>query len=166
MSFDGREVANFILDFCEARGRAVTNLSLQKILYFTHAWSLIAMNRPLIRHPFEAWQFGPVLQYLYREFSAYDRSPIIGRATRLNPKTGDRVPVDYKFDSDTAAMLNGVVDFYSQLSASDLVALSHAKDGPWYKCWHHAGKANPGMKIDNQLIKKFYSAVKLPYLVQ
>ncbi len=33
MSYDGREVANFVLDFCEARNRRLTHLSLQKVVY-------------------------------------------------------------------------------------------------------------------------------------
>ena len=31
---DGREVANYVLDYAESKGFGVTNLSLQKIVYF------------------------------------------------------------------------------------------------------------------------------------
>ena len=76
IGYDGRSIANFVLDFCERNGRTVTNLSLQKIVYFCHVWSLIELGKPLIRHKFEAWEYGPVLPYLYREFKGFDRSPI------------------------------------------------------------------------------------------
>jgi len=76
MSHDGRAVANFVLDVCEQAGREVTNLSLQKIVFFCHAWSLAVRKEPLVKHEFEAWQFGPVLQYLYREFKVAEREPI------------------------------------------------------------------------------------------
>src|SRR6266481_5329819 len=111
MTHDGRAVANFVLDHCERKGRPVTNLSLQKIVYFCHAWSLTKLGRPLIRHSFEAWQHGPVLQYLYREFKGFDRSPIRGRAKKIEPVTGEKILVGYEFDESTRQLLEQVVEF-------------------------------------------------------
>jgi uncharacterized phage-associated protein len=59
----------------ERPGPEGQNLTVQKIVYFCNVWSLIELGRPLIRHKFEAWEFGPVLPYLYREFKNYDHSP-------------------------------------------------------------------------------------------
>lgn len=166
MSIDGRAVANFVLDFCESAQRPVTNLSLQKIVYFCHVWSLIELRRPLIKHSFEAWQFGPVIQYLYREFKAFDDKPIIGRATKIDPQSGEKTEVGYDFDVETQKLLRNVVDFYSRLSASELVKLSHAPSGPWETVWNHSGNANPGMKIDNDMIEEFYSKARPPFSIQ
>src|SRR3954452_15975193 len=113
MAYDGRAVANFVLDYCAAHGRSVSNLALQKIVFFCHVWSLIQLKRPLVKHQFEAWQFGPVLQYLYREFKAYDRAPIEGRATRMSPQSGQVEVVPYDFDTETLALLEKTVAFYS-----------------------------------------------------
>lgn len=164
--YDGRAIANFILDFCDRNGRKVTNLALQKIVYFCHVWSLIELDRPLIRHKFEAWEYGPVLPYLYREFKNHDRSPIVCRATQIDPVDGKHQIVPYHFDSQTESMLNEIVAFYSRLRASDLIELSHAEEGPWYSVWNHGGRVNPGMKIDNARIQEFYSKVIRPFSVQ
>ncbi len=166
MSLDGRAVANFVLDFCEARGRRITNLSLQKIVFFCHVWSLIRFGKPLVRHQFEAWQFGPVLQYLYREFREFDNQPIVGRAKKTDPRTGNSTIVNYVLDNETEELLSRVVDFYSLLTPADLVQMSHATGGPWDKVWNHQGRVNPGMKIDNAAIVKFYSRVNFPFIVQ
>lgn len=166
MGLDGRAVANFVLDFCDARGRGITNLSLQKIVYFCHVWSLIERGQPLLKHQFEAWQYGPVLQYLYREFKNFDDRSISGRATRIDPDTGKREIVPYGFDAGTEALLSRVVDFYSRLRASDLVALSHAKGGPWDEVWNHEGAVNPGMKIAEESIARYYSRVRPPFSIQ
>jgi uncharacterized phage-associated protein len=91
MEYDGRAVANFVLDACSGQRIAVSNLALQKLVYFCHVWTLIEHGRPLIKQRFEAWEYGPVLPYLYREFKAYDRSPITGRATKIDPANGDQV---------------------------------------------------------------------------
>lgn len=166
MSHDGRAIANFILDFCEERGVSVTNLALQKLVYFCHVWSLIRLNEPLIKHKFEAWEFGPVLPYLYREFRNFDRSPIDRRAQRLDPKSGRAVLVEYEFDERTKSLLVDTINFYSRLRACDLVRLSHVEGGPWFNVWNHENTVNPGMKINDSSIKQFYSKIMAPFTVQ
>ncbi|WP_076401004.1 Panacea domain-containing protein [Insolitispirillum peregrinum] len=163
MNFDGRAVANMILDICEDQDRQITNLSLQKIIYFCHVWSLIEIGKPLIKHSFEAWQYGPVLQYLYREFKDFDRRPISSRATKIDPMSGKREKVDYQFDPVTQELIERVVNFYSRLPAGELVELSHAEGGPWHRVWNHGGMVNAGMKIDNEQIREFYAHVVPPY---
>jgi len=111
MPYDGRAVANFVLDKCAERGAKISNLSLQKIVYFCHVWSLIELKSPLVGQQFEAWEYGPVLPYLYREFKSFDRSPIAGRATRINPLTGCGEVVQYNFDGATTDMLTKIVEF-------------------------------------------------------
>jgi uncharacterized phage-associated protein len=154
---DGRAIANFVLDRADASGVQITPLALQKIVFFCHVWSLIELGRPLIKHSFEAWEFGPVLQYLYREFTSFRSAPITTRAQRVNSHTGCKEIVPYSFDTATAELLERVIGFYSRLSASALVDLTHAPGGPWHKAWHHEGKINPGMRIDNRDIERFYA---------
>src|SRR5579863_5916425 len=160
MGHDGRAVANFILDFCDSCGRKLSHLALQKIVYFCHAWSLVKLKKPLIKHKFEAWEYGPVLQYLYREFKPYDRRLIDGRAEKINSLTGKKEKVTYNFDEETRSLLVRVVDCYSQMDPSCLVELSHEKGGPWDKVWNHNGKINPGMVIENAEIENYYSRVE------
>ena len=163
MTYDGRAVANFILDFCDAHGKPVTNLSLQKLVFFCHAWTLVALGKPLIKQKFEAWQFGPVLQYLYRDFKKFDDQPINVRAKRINPDRGELEIVHYDFDAATELLLRAVPDFYCRLSASALVGLTHVKDGPWEKVWNDTGNLNPGMTIDPSSIENYYSQVEPPF---
>lgn len=165
-SYDGRAVANFVLDICDQNGRDVTNLALQKVVYFCHVWSLVQLNKPLIKQNFEAWEYGPVLPYLYREFRVCDRRPIKGRAKRVDPKTGESRIVECDFDDETKSLLLKVIEFYSRITPSDLVELSHAEGGPWHDVWNHSGKINPGMKIANEQIAKFYSSIPVRFLRQ
>lgn len=157
MSYDGRAVANFVLDFCAQKDRPVTNLALQKIIYFCHVWTLIQLERPLVKQGFEAWPFGPVLQHVYREFKEFDKHPIDKRATKLDRFSGKAVVAEYDFEDELQQLLGRIVDFYSQLRASDLVELSHITGGPWDQIWNHSSTINPGMVIKDDLIVDFYS---------
>jgi uncharacterized phage-associated protein len=166
MSYDGRAVANFVLDQCDAAGVPVTHLALQKLVYFCHVWSLIELGQPLVRHSFEAWEHGPVLQYLYREFKGAGSEHVRGRACRVNSTNGNLEIVRDSFSEPTRELLAKVVAIYSRFSASTLRELSHAPGGPWDRVWHHGGKINPGMRIDNGDIVRFYSRMRWPVTVQ
>lgn len=107
-----------------------------------------------------------MLPYLYRAFKNFDRSPILGRAMQIDLADGKQRVVIYAFDSDTDSLLKDIVEFYSRLSASILVELSHVEGGPWHSVWHHAGKINPGMKIDDIRITEFYSKISPPFSIQ
>lgn len=155
---DGREVANYVLDYADESGISVTNLGLQKITYFCHVWFLVSAGRPLIKQNFEAWEFGPVLPYLYRFFKEFGDQNITTRATKLDPKTGNKVIAIINMDKDEEDLLESVVSFYSRLSVNQLVEQSHVSGGPWHEVWHHEEKVNPGMQIKNQEILNFYTS--------
>lgn len=163
MSYDGRAVANRILDLCEAEGVPITNLSLQKLVYFCHAWCLVKLGRPLIRHQFEAWQHGPVLQYLYREFKCFESGRISTRAKGLNPTSGEYEVVSSVLDSSVDEVVQRVLAFYARLRPGTLVELSHVPGGPWEMAWNHLGKSNPGMKIKDESIVEYYRSAISPF---
>lgn len=166
MTHDGRAIANFVLDQADMLAVKISPLALQKIVYFCHVWALIELGKPLIKQNFEAWEHGPVLQYLYREFKSFELQPVTGRARKFNPVTGQLDMVRYHFDEATHELLVRVVGFYGRLSAGALVDLTHETGGPWHAVWFHAGKVNPGMRIDNSDIVRFYSRVPTPATVQ
>jgi len=158
MTYDGRAVANFVLDFADSQGTPLSNLALQKVLFFCHAWHLVETGTPLVKQQFEAWQHGPVLQYIYRQFKASENRPIKERAKSLNGLTGAMEIVAPNLDGDTAERLKRVVRFYGRLEPWDLVEMSHVKNGPWDKVWNHEGRINPGMKISHESVRDFYSS--------
>jgi len=160
IALDGRALANHVLDFCHAHERPITNLSLQKIVFFCHVWTLLDFDKPLVKQEFEAWEYGPVLQYVYRDFKQAGDSPISFRAKKFNPSTGRSVIVESEMPSELEIYLNKILDFYTRLSASQLVSLSHVTSGPWDQVWNHEGKTNPAMRISNGAIKLFYSTAK------
>jgi uncharacterized phage-associated protein len=157
MTFDGRAIANCILDLADAEGIQISNLALQKIVYFCHAWHLVETGSPLVKTEFEAWQHGPVLQYLYRQFKDFENRPIRGRAMSMNPANGKPELVLYELDSDTMNRIKRIFGFYGQMEPWDLVDMSHEKGGPWDQIFNHSGKINPGMKITHTAIHEFFS---------
>src|SRR5262249_51853966 len=111
---DAREVANFFLDLAEDRRLTLTQIPLQKILYFAHAWFLARRGRPLVDEEFEAWEYGPVVRSIHEQFKRFGDAPILNKATRLNFANGTYEDVTYSFDRETAEALERIFDFYSK----------------------------------------------------
>lgn len=155
---DVRAVANFILDVADASDVSVTNMALNKIVYFVHCDHLIEDNSPLVGAKIEAWEHGPVFREVYHEFKRWSDAPIQGRATKVDPLSGHVVQAELEIESERAGYLTDLVKRYLGFSAAQLRAISHRPGGPWAVVWGHDGRSNPGMKITDDLILKHYSS--------
>lgn len=57
------DVAAFILNKC----KHMSAMKLQKLVYYSQAWSLVWDDVPLFKEQIEAWSNGPVVRELYKE---------------------------------------------------------------------------------------------------
>lgn len=152
--YDVRDIANLTLEFADQRNLKLTNLSLQKLLYFVHGWFYSMYEQPLIKNKFEAWKFGPVQRVIYDQFKAFRDGPIKGvRAMYIDPATGDPIYREPRIGLEHADVIRGVLEKYARYTAGQLVQESHVEDGPWEYVWQQADEAiYPGMKIPDALI--------------
>jgi uncharacterized phage-associated protein len=157
--FDVRAVANLVLDVAQRRGVDVTNMALNKVVFFVHSDYLVEGGRPLVGAKIEAWKHGPVFREIYHEFKGWDDEPIRGRAKRVNPHSGEVEEATADFGSEEQR-IRDLIDRYVHFSAAYLRALSHRAGGPWQVVWGHDGEANPGMQITDQIILDHYSTVE------
>jgi uncharacterized phage-associated protein len=156
--YDVRDVANFVLDLADSHGIEITNLSLQKLLYFIHGWFYSLYDRPLIKNKFEAWQYGPVQRVLYDQFKVFRDRPIRkSRATYIDPETGKNIYKNHDIYKDHAELILEVLNKYAKFTASELVGLSHAEDSPWEFVWEQAEEViYPGMRIPDEIIRDHF----------
>lgn len=160
--YDVRDVANFILDRSDARNIPITNLSLQKLIYFIHGWFYSIYDKPLVKNKFEAWQYGPVQRVLYDQFKVFKDRPIVNtRATYIEPETGQSVYREPVITEGHANVIEQVLDKYAGYTAGELVDESHAEDGPWEYVWKQAEEVvYPGMRIPDSLIQDHFKRMK------
>lgn len=144
------EIANFFLKYASERGDLVTNLKLQKIVYYAQAWHLALWGKPFFNEDFEAWVHGPVIPSLYQKFKRYGWRPI-------PVKKEIEVP---KFESLPNRLLEEVYVKYGALEAFQLEMLTHQED-PWRIA---RGNLAPDVSCDNIIskdsIQKYYSNVQ------
>lgn len=150
--YDVRGICNFMLDIAEQKGRKITNLHLNKVIYFSHADFLVHCGRPLISSKIEAWQYGPVIREVYGYFKKFGRKEISGRISQYNFKEGKEEIVRAQNISRDANFVESLFDYYSCIPTSVLVDISHARGGAWDLVWNHESELNVGMEITNDLI--------------
>jgi uncharacterized phage-associated protein len=157
MTFDVRSIANLILETAELEDIAVTNLSLNKLVFFLHSEHLLQNDRPLITSKIEAWRYGPVIRELYSQFKKYGDKKITGKATHINKKLGIIEPCPIDIPEHLKNKLHQRCCEYLQLSAFQLVNLSHVSGGAWDIVYNHDSKSNPGMAITDDVIREAFA---------
>lgn len=131
------DVANYFLSLQdEDEGDTISNLKLQKLLYYAQGYHLAMFNEPLFSETMERWQHGPVVPAVYHEFKAYG-SGALPRPESFNPAV---------FDDATRDYLDEIYRVFGQYSAWKLSKMTHV-EAPWRdttangQITHHALKS-------------------------
>jgi uncharacterized phage-associated protein len=157
VAHDARAISNALLERADARGRPLTHLSLQKILFFAHGWYLAKHNRPFIGQPFEAWRYGPVNRVVYDQLKVFKDRPIQIRLLKVDASTGEFRAVAAELSDQDQNFLENIHDYYSEFDAGKLVDLTHETGGPWQKVWIMASeRAVVGMHIPDDAIRYWF----------
>lgn len=124
----------------------LTNLKLQKLLYYTQGHVLAEFNTPLFSNEFSAWHHGPVIESIYHKFKEFGSDLIgfeIGGQDEYNCPT---IIEDKKLFS----FLNKTMDYYNQYSPWKLRNMSH-EESPWQSA------GGVGVLISQQSILEFFN---------
>jgi uncharacterized phage-associated protein len=149
VTYSADEVADTIIYLSRERGIEITNLKLQKLLYYSQAWYLAFTGEPLFGDSIEAWVHGPVVPSVFRRFRGY----------RWKPIDCDVKPIE---DARIIAHINAVLDTYGSIQATRLESLTHREEP-----WRDARGERPIDEPSNEVIskadmKRFYAALLTP----
>ena len=122
-------VAEHIIERCNKEGRPISNLKLQKILYFVQAEFLVSTGFVCFPEDIEAWDFGPVVPTVYHRYKVYGSANIPYFRTRSVRKILD----------DDLQIMDGIIDASAKYSASRLVEITHNQT-PWKKAYNSYNK--------------------------
>ena len=154
--YEARKICNLILSRFDAHLFNLTNLRLNKLLYFIHGHSLIDRESGLVRNHFEAWQYGPVVRVVYDAFKPFNERAITSPATFLDYSTGrtTTIPFDDIIPRD-ASFIVDVCKTYASYTTGKLVALSHQERGAWDTVFSaQANNRQLSPRISDDLIRR------------
>lgn len=115
---DALDVARYIINRETAQGRTVSNLRLQKLLYFIQCAFFGVFGKPCFGDEMEAWDYGPVVPKVYRKYKIYGSVMI--------PPSDEQ---DLFRETETN-LINKMLDACAEKRTSDLVEITHAQS-PW-----------------------------------
>ena len=145
------DLANYIINKSIDAKKPVSNLQLQKMIYFVNLYYFKLTNTFLLEgEQFEAWQHGPVIPDIYRKYATYGGLSISIKSDDIS----DDLLYDSEFKKIASDSLNSINDFILYLASMDpwtLVDYSHRVGGAWHKVY---SKDKAKVKIDNKLIKQ------------
>lgn len=115
------DVADFFLCLTdEESGDNLSNLKLQKLIYYAQGFHLALFHKPLFDDKIEAWEHGPVVKELYHKYKTYGSGAI--------PK-----PKEYNgniFSDEQIELMKEIFVVYGQYSAWRLREITHSEQ-PW-----------------------------------
>lgn len=113
------DVAKYILNRI---GKDISTFKLQKLVYYSQAWSLVWDEKPLFPNKIFAWANGPVCKDLYEQHRGYfninEKTLIKGDASILT------LPEKETIDT--------VIESYARFTGQELSNLTHT-EMPWIK---------------------------------
>lgn len=112
------KAADFLLAECREQGEILTNLKLQKLLYYAQAWFLALRDTALFSEDFQAWAHGPVLPSQYHRFKDFAWRPIT-------------IEVDCpELDDEVENHLLDIIEEFGSETAVALERMTH-RETPW-----------------------------------
>ena len=147
-TYTAAQIAEYILDKANKEGRPISNKKLQKLVFYSQAWSIVLNNKRLFPEKIEAWVHGPAVRTLYVKFKEFGYSPI---------KTDGDAGVVSEISLKDRKLLDDVWNVYGKFDASYLELLTHSEK-PWQDARQglqsHESSEN---EITPSSLKDFYS---------
>lgn len=152
------DISRYVINYSNKQGYGISNLKLQKLLYFIQADFLISNEgKPCFDEEIEAWNFGPVVPESYHTFKHFGSSNIPEIKSYIKLDNDDIWSLQrVLFDDSIIAPkdkkeIESVVDMFSRYSATALVSLTH-NQAPWKNAYI------PGQNviISKESIKEYF----------
>ena len=113
-----QDIADYFIWLANYTGSFISNLKLQKLVYYAQAWYLAIHDQPLFDEDFEAWIHGPVIPELYNEYCEFKWKPILKEVE------------EPFFTEEIKQFLSEVTDVYFGLDANELEQMTRS-EAPW-----------------------------------
>ena len=152
------DICGYIIQQTSDRDFAISNLKLQKLLYFIQASFMVNRNAVCFADRIEAWDSGPVVPVAHNYYKKYAGLMIPAKeaAQRYIPKTiFDGLYVENNLSALTkedAMLIDYIIDKTKNYSASTL-SKAIFKQKPWIDAYYRYGNK----EIKPVALKEFFS---------
>ena len=125
----------------DEQGDAMTNMRVNKLLYFAQGYCLAKYGKPLFTDRIEAWKKGPVVPSVYDHYKPFGWNIIVDTPAERS-----------KFTSEEFNLLIDISEAYRFHSTTALSDKTHEDGSPWKQCYIE----NERVVIQPELIRKYF----------
>lgn len=137
--YGATDIANFLVYLMSDSCSDLTNMKLNKLLYFAQGHYLQLYSKSLFYDSIEAWTHGPVIKSVYSRYKKYSGNPI---------KEYDETKIERIEDKDKSFLVD-LASRYGKYSAAALRNMTHKPNSPW-------DGVTEGDEISVQKIKTYF----------
>jgi uncharacterized phage-associated protein len=119
------QIANYFINKSQEEVKSITNKKLQKLLYYSQAWSYTLRDKKIFDNEIEAWVHGPAIRVVYRKFSDFGWNDLANKVSISKADFSD-------ISEDEKELLEQIWSVYGKYTAADLEVLTHSEE-PWQK---------------------------------
>lgn len=138
--YQAADVATHIINTAIRSGQRISNLQLQKLLYYCQCQYLQETGESLFDDDIVAWQYGPVVKDVYYAYSYRGASDILVSDTVVMDHVTGRVRAIRPLTGQALEVVDTVCNALRGLSAWSLVSKSHRPGGAWDKVYNNGGE--------------------------
>ena len=156
MAYPASVIAFAFVNKAIEEGNPITQMKLQKILYFAQGVHLALNDKdhPLIKETFQAWKYGPVIPEIYREYKFYGSAPITD-TTLITLFHGDIYEkMVEELDEKAKKTIEITWQNTKEIDGLKLSNWTHSVDSPWHK---HYKEGVTDLPIPNEDIYDYFS---------
>lgn len=132
--YDANDIAMYIINKCHDENIFITNLKLQKILYFVQAIFVKNTNHFCFKDNMEAWTYGPVVPSVYRVYKRFGGNGIPSVNSYTDTCLTKHDYGDVNIDEMSGKLIDVVIDMTAEISARDLITISQHQS-PWLESY-------------------------------
>lgn len=156
MSYSPLTVANTFIDLAQADGIEITNMKLQKLLYFAEGHYVAHRDKRLLDESPRAWRYGPVYRSVYGAFQYCGSDPIRRHAMEPFPDEDDNEVYSTVGPQKDREFIKSVWNAYKHKTAAQLSTISHNPKGPWAK----TRELGLDEAIEPELINEYFTSLR------
>jgi len=161
-------VTNSIINFANEVDVNLTNLKLQKILFFINGIYYSEKDEVLFAEEMRAWKYGPVIPEIYYEFKRFGSGSLNNAKSFLyDPDQSDISISEIPLTSKELKTVKALSRLFFIQSAANLVEMSHRSDSPWSRYFdldHIGGKEIIFQDDDKMFFNKIANEIYNKYL--
>lgn len=161
MAYKAKDVADYVIWYANKIGKRITNLQLQKIMYYLQAYYLVEVGTELFQEPVEKWKLGPVVDNVYQEYKGYGAKniDIVPDKVEFDFESGLKIIpfkiVNSPIIKNNQNNLNLTIKSLLKFDGFELVKKTH-KQPMWHRDKQKIDSGIRHIKYNNQEIKDFF----------